>query len=31
MIRAGLARWHQVGKRPSTLASFVNEVMNRSA
>lgn len=30
-IRAGLARWHQSGKHPSTLASFVNEVMNASS
>lgn len=29
-VRAGLARWHQSGKHPSTLASFVNEVMNAS-
>lgn len=29
-VRAGLARWHQAGKHPSTLASFVNEVMNAS-
>lgn len=29
-IRAGFARWHQAGKHPSTLASFVNEVMNAS-
>jgi hypothetical protein len=27
-VRQGLARWHQAGKHPSTLASFVNEVMN---
>lgn len=30
-VRAGLARWHQSGNHPSTLASFVNEVMNASS
>jgi len=29
-VREGLARWHQAGQHPSTLASFVNEVMNAS-
>jgi hypothetical protein len=29
-VREGLARWHQAAKHPSTLASFVNEVMNAS-
>ena len=30
-IRAGLERWRLVGKNPSTLASFVNEVMNATS
>lgn len=30
-IRRGLAAWHQAAKHPSTLASFVNEVMNGSS
>jgi hypothetical protein len=30
-IRRGLAAWHLAAKHPSTLASFVNEVMNGSS
>ena len=30
-IRRGLVQWHAAAKHPSTLASFVNEVMNGSS